>query len=97
MVSIYFIPRNFSDNGRVLGLFEGRHVIQAGIWGVPFSILVAIIPWLPLQVKAIIWGAVAGFPCLIILSGMLDLLTCRIRFSREAKIYHSVREMRQHG
>ena len=91
MTAIYFIPRNFNDNGRVFGLFEGRHIIQAAIWGVPFSILIAILPFLPLQVKALIWGAITGFPCLIILSGMLDLLICRIRFSREAKIYHSAR------
>jgi hypothetical protein len=35
MNEIYFIPANFTDAGRLFGLFEIRNVIEAAILGVP--------------------------------------------------------------
>jgi hypothetical protein len=72
-----------------MGMFEERHIIQAGVWGVPFSFIVAYLPFLPMQVKAVVWGALVGFPCMVILSGMLDRLLQRRRFTQEAKVYHN--------
>jgi len=92
---IYFIPRNFSDSGRIMGMFEGRHAIQAGIWGVPLSFLIFSIPILALQFKAVLWGGIVGCPCMVILSGMLDKLLQRRRFTVEAKLYHSEAERRR--
>ena len=84
---IYFIPRNYSDNGRLLGLFEGRHVVQAVAVALPFTLLAAYLPWLPLLLRAILWGALAIFPALLCLSGMADRLWLILTFRREARRY----------
>lgn len=36
MDNFYYIPPNFEDSGKILGLFNLRNVIEAGILSLPF-------------------------------------------------------------
>lgn len=36
MNNFYYIPPNFEDSGKILGLFNLRNVIEAGILSLPF-------------------------------------------------------------
>ena len=61
----YYIPANFTDAGRIFGLFEIRNVIEAVLLGVPVIFLCASL--LPLGITSkiivtlIIFVPVAGF------------------------------------
>jgi hypothetical protein len=43
----YYIPANYTDAGKLFGLFEIRNAIEAALLGVP--ILAACAAWLPLN------------------------------------------------
>ena len=61
----YYIPANFTDAGRIFGLFEIRNIIEALVLGVPTIFLCATL--LPLSITAkvivtlIIFVPIAGF------------------------------------
>jgi len=78
-----------------MGMFESRHALQAGIWGIPMTVLLSYVPVIGVQIKAAIWGGLVGFPCLVILSGYFDRMLYRIRFQRNAKTYYTEREGRR--
>ena len=44
--SCYYIPANYTDAGRLFGLFEIRNAIEAVVLGLP--LLAACVAWLPL-------------------------------------------------
>jgi hypothetical protein len=51
---IYRIPVNYTDAGRVLGLFEIRNVVEAAALGIPILFFCAYLPALALTAKIII-------------------------------------------
>ena len=86
---MFFIPRNYTDAGKILGLFETRHVVQALLLCLPLTFVVSIIPFLPLELRAVLWGILAGLPGLICLSGMLDKLIYMLIFGKTKRVYYS--------
>ena len=50
----YFIPANFTDAGRIFGLFEIRNMIEAIIMGVPIIFICAYLLPFDLTTKIII-------------------------------------------
>ena len=44
----YYIPANYTDAGRLFGLFEIRNAIEAVVLGIP--VLAACSAWLPLSI-----------------------------------------------
>jgi hypothetical protein len=65
MEYVYYIPTNFTDGGKILGNFEIKHVIEAGILSPP--VLYLIFRFLPFSVTTkmivaiILVVPVAGF------------------------------------
>ena len=61
----YYIPANFTDAGRILGLFEIRNVVEAIILGVPVLFLCAYFLPFSITTKVIVtlvlFVPVAGF------------------------------------
>lgn len=61
----YFIPANYTDAGKVMGLFELRNVIEAAVLGLPVLLLcLALLPFeftTKLMVTFAIFIPVAGF------------------------------------
>lgn len=61
----YYIPANFTDAGRVFGMFEIRNVIEAVVLGAPIAFLCAYL--LPLELTAkvivtlVVFIPIAGF------------------------------------
>jgi hypothetical protein len=85
---MYIIPRNYTDNGRVLGLFESRHTVQAMIFGVPVAMLIWFLPLIPLMVKGVLLGFFVIFPCMVILTGMGDRVLYIMRHRKNARHYY---------
>ena len=84
---MYLIPRNFSDNGRIWGMFEARSLFLVIAVALPPTFLLLYLTILPLVLRGILWGVFAVFPALLILSGMANRLLTRYRFSKEAGMY----------
>lgn len=61
----YYIPANYTDAGRILGMFEIRNVIEALLLGVPIIILCAsLLPFAittKIIVTLVVFIPVAGF------------------------------------
>lgn len=55
----YFIPANYTDAGKVLGLFELRNVIEAALFGLP--VLVLCFTQLPFELTTKIMVTLAVF------------------------------------
>ena len=42
----FFIPTNFEDSGKLMGVFNIRNVVEAGVLSLPFIYLIfKIVPW----------------------------------------------------
>ena len=65
----FYIPANFEDSGKVMGIFGIRNVVEAGIFSLPFVFLVFKLVPVSLTMK-IIFAAIfaipaGGFPLII--------------------------------
>ena len=89
---MFFIPRNYSDASRIFGMFESKYLLHAAIWAIPTTGLVLIIPFIPLEVKAIMWGVVTGVPCMVCLTGTVEKLKHMLYFKKTACIHYSESE-----
>lgn len=57
----FYIPANFEDSGKVMGIFGMRNVVEAGIFSLPFVFVVFKIVPVSLTMK-IILSAVFAIP-----------------------------------
>ena len=53
-MTVFYIPANFEDSGKLMGLFKIRNVIEAGLLSLPFIYLVSKLIPLSLTWKIII-------------------------------------------
>ena len=98
----YYIPANFTDAGKILGIFEIRNLVEAVVLGVP--LLFACIAFLPLGLTAkvvvtlIIFVPAVGFALIGINDDSLTrYLKIRWKWSRNKRILTYRGEVNYHG
>ena len=89
---IYIIPHNYTDNGKILGIFEKQSFFLAFIWFALFTFL--NFKFLPFSVDIKIFAEILVVipPSLFILIGvggdtLLDFLHYVVLFYQRARIY----------
>lgn len=88
------IPTNYTDSGKLLGMFEKRNTIEAVCLALPVILLIVMLSPFPININLII-GAVILVPlCGFALFGIRDysligylLIYCRWRHSRRKITY----------
>lgn len=98
----YYIPANFTDAGRILGIFEIRNVVEALILGVPIVFLCAYLLPLGLMAKIIvtlvIFIPIAGFALIGISDESLSrYISARMKWHRGKRVLTFKGEMDYHG
>ncbi len=98
----YYIPANFTDAGRVFGLFEIRNVVEAVVLGVPVIFLCfTLLPFAlttKIIITMIIFIPVAGFALIGISDESLSrYVSAWLRWRRSKRILTFKGEVNYHG
>lgn len=88
---VYIIPHNYTDNGKILGMFEKNAFILAAIWMFPVAIISFYLPF-NFQVKSICFMILA-VPAIFMVVGVgsdpfIDFVKFFYKFNKLRKIYH---------
>ena len=89
---VYIIPHNYTDNGKILGMFEKESAYLAIAWVVPMTLLE--FNFLPFSVDIKIFVLILGVipPAIFALIGiggetLISFVKCVHRFYSRARIY----------
>lgn len=87
----YLIPHNYANNGRVFNMFHKKDLVKALIWFIPISVLIFK---LPIQFNTkLFWEIIVAFPpAMAILAGYACWIGYILQFSKNRRIYISVRK-----
>lgn len=89
---LYIIPHNYTENGKILGIFDKKALTVALIWFIPTA---AIIYNLPIDKKIIKTGmffVISILPAAIVIMGIddepiLNILKFFLKFNKKKKLY----------
>lgn len=85
-MNTYFIPHNFTNNGRIWGMFRGKDVRNALFWMVPVTALIFFCLPLSFNGKVFCEILLAIPPALGILLGYLEQITHILKFSKNKRV-----------
>ncbi len=88
----YIIPKNYKENGKILGIIDKESFIVGSIWGVCSAFLFYFLPFLSVLVRGILFVILGVAPTVIIYAGIghdtvVDYIKYYLQFSKNAKIY----------
>ncbi len=87
----YIIPHNYTDNGKILGMFEKQSVVTAALWCIPMSFIVFKLP-LSTDYKIFVFMFLVIPPTIFALVGigsetLVDFVKFILRFMKRSKVY----------
>lgn len=86
----YFIPANFTDNGKILGMFPIRNLIEAVLFGLP--VLLLTFKYLPLSLT---WRIIASMTIVVPVSGFALIGIDDAPITSFLRVWHQWRKHRR--
>lgn len=91
---IYIIPHNYTENGKILGVFEKQaFIIAVGIFLGGGFLMFYVLPEFNTTFKMILFFLIFVFPAVVIAIGIghdsfIDFVKFFLRFNKMRKVYH---------
>jgi len=86
----YFIPHNFRDRGRIMGVIYPKDLAIGSAWGLLMMLLLVIIPFVDVTIKLFVWVIIGLFPGFLLIMGMGDRIQAFWNFKNNRRIYYDV-------
>jgi hypothetical protein len=88
----YIIPKNYTENGKILGIIEKQSFIIGSVWGIVWAFILYFFPFFSVLVRLLIFIVLGVFPAAIIFVGIghdtvVDYIKYYLQFSKNAKVY----------